>query len=118
MRVLQAKTLIAVLLLVMLTDDEKKFLRYWEENRLKKRRVVRNMAVGLPLGLLFVAAIFANFFSGWYKRADMIRNTDSSLILVLLIASLLIVIFISVFSARHRWDINEQRYRELKQREN
>ncbi len=76
------------------------------------------MAVGLPLGLLFVIAIFANFFSGWYKRADMVLNTDSSLIMVLLVASLLIVVFFSVFSARHRWDINEQRYLELKQREN
>jgi hypothetical protein len=26
---------------------------------------------------------------------------------------LLIVIFIVIFSARHRWDMNEQRYREL-----
>jgi len=102
----------------MLTDEEKKFIRYWEENRLRKKKVVRNMAVGLPLGLLFVIAIFANFFSGWYKRADMVLNTDSSLIMVLLVASLLIVVFFSVFSARHRWDINEQRYLELKQREN
>jgi FtsH-binding integral membrane protein len=102
----------------MLTEEEKKFIRYWEENRLQKKKVVRNMAVGLPLGLLFVVAIMANFFSGWYKRADMVLNTDSSLIMVLLVASLLIVIFMSVFSARHRWDINEQRYQELKQREN
>ncbi|MDF2385401.1 hypothetical protein JMG10_28305 [Nostoc ellipsosporum NOK] len=102
----------------MLTEEEKKFIRYWEENRLRKKKVVRNMAVGLPLGLLFVVAIMANFFSGWYKRADMVLNTDSSLIMVLLVASLLIVIFMSVFSARHRWDINEQRYQELKQREN
>jgi len=102
----------------MLTDEEKKFIRYWEENRLQKKKVVRNMAVGLPLGLLFVIAIFVNFFSGWYKRADMVLNTDSSLIMVLLVASLLIVVFFSVFSARHRWDINEQRYLELKQREN
>ncbi|MBN8784028.1 MAG: hypothetical protein ABS85_12910 [Sphingobacteriales bacterium SCN 48-20] len=102
----------------MLTDEEKKFIRYWEENRLRKKKVVRNMAVGLPLGLLLVIAIFANFFSGWYKRADMVLNTDSSLIMVLLVASVLIVVFFSVFSARHRWDINEQRYLELKQREN
>jgi len=102
----------------MLTDEEKKFIRYWEENRLRKKKVVRNMAVGLPLGLLLVIAIFANFFSGWYKRADMVLNTDSSLIMVLLVASVLIVVFFSVFSARRRWDINEQRYLELKQREN
>jgi hypothetical protein len=41
------------------------------------------------------------------------KKEQSSLILVLLAAALLIVVFIVVFSARHRWDLNEQRYREL-----
>jgi hypothetical protein len=36
---------------------------------------------------------------------------------VLLVAILLIVVFVSVFSVRHRWDLHEQRYRELKARE-
>ncbi|MCW3116487.1 MAG: hypothetical protein JWM28_569, partial [Chitinophagaceae bacterium] len=43
----------------------------------------------------------------------MVANADPSLILVLLIALVLIVVFISIFTVRHRWDINEQRYREL-----
>jgi hypothetical protein len=30
-----------------------------------------------------------------------------------LVAVILIVIFVSIFSVRHKWDINEQRYREL-----
>jgi hypothetical protein len=29
------------------------------------------------------------------------------------IAALLIVVFTAVFSARHKWDMDEQRYREL-----
>jgi len=97
----------------MLTHDEKKFLDYWEHNRLIKRKVLKQLSVGLPLGVLLVVAIFINFFSGWDKRAQMIINTDPSLIIVVLIAALLIVIFIVVFSARHRWDLNEQRYKEL-----
>ena len=73
--------------------------------------------------MLLVIAIFANFFSGWYKRAEMVRNeatqkNDASLILVLIVAALLIVAFIIIFSVRHKWDINEQRYRELIAREN
>jgi len=97
----------------MLTHDEKKLLDYWEHNRLIKRKVLKQLSVGLPLGVLLVVAIFINFFSGWDKRAQMIINTDPSLIIVVLIAALLIVIFIVVFSARHRWDLNEQRYKEL-----
>jgi len=32
---------------------------------------------------------------------------------ILLIAMLSIVLFVVIFSARHRWDMNEQRYKEL-----
>ena len=38
---------------------------------------------------------------------------DPTLILVLLLAAVLIVVFVVVFSARHRWDMNEQHYKEL-----
>lgn len=100
----------------MLTPDEKKFIEYWEHHRIKKKKVLKQLYVGLPMGVLIVAAIFINFFSGWDKRAQMIINTDPSLIIVILIASLLIVIFIVIFSARHRWDMNEQHYKELQAR--
>ena len=100
----------------MLTHDEKKFIDYWEHNRLRKKKVLRQLSVGLPLAVLFVVAIFINFISGWDKRAQMIINTDPSIIIVLIIACLLIVIFIVIFSARHRWDLNEQRYKELRAR--
>ena len=97
----------------MLTDTEKDFIRFWEENRDRRKKVFRQLSVGLPLAVLLVGAIFINFFSGWYKRADMILHSDASEVLVLLVAALLIVVFIVIFSARHRWDMNEQRYREL-----
>ena len=97
----------------MLTTEEQKFVTYWESNRLKQKSIIKQLMIGLPVGVIFVIAIFANFLSGWYKRAEMIFNTQSSLVLVLLVAAIIIVIFISVFSVRHRWDMNEQRYKEL-----
>ena len=97
----------------MLNDDEKRFIKYWEQNRKNRKRYLRRLSIGLPLGVLLVVAIFVNFFSGWDKRADMIMYQQSSLIYVLLGAALLIIVFIVVFSARYRWDINEQRYQEL-----
>ena len=42
-----------------------------------------------------------------------LHREKSSLIIVLIVAALMIVIFIVIFSARHRWDMNEQSYREL-----
>ena len=101
----------------MLTQQERGFIDYWEQNRMKKRKVLKQLSVGLPLGVLLVAAIFVNFFSGWDKRAQMMINTDPSLIIVLLIASILIVLFIVIFSVRHKWEQNEQHYRELLSRE-
>jgi uncharacterized membrane protein len=97
----------------MLTTEEKDFIEYWERNRVKQKRLVKQFLIGLPVGVLFATLIFVNFLSGWYKRADMIINSQGSLILVVLVAVILIVIFVSIFSVRHKWDINEQRYREL-----
>ena len=97
----------------MLTENEKKFIDYWEHNRIKKKKVLKQLSVGLPLGVLIVAAIFINLFSGWDKRAQMVVNTDPSLILIIIIASLLIVIFIAIYSVHHKWDLNEQHYKEL-----
>jgi uncharacterized membrane protein YbhN (UPF0104 family) len=98
----------------MLTEQEKGFIEYWEKNRIVKKRIFRQLALGMPLGVLMVVAIFVNFFSGWYKRADMtLHSEQSSLILVLLVAALLIVAFVVVFSVRHNWDMNEQHYKEL-----
>ena len=101
----------------MLTQQEKDFIVYWENNRERRKKVIKQLFIGLPLGTLMVALILISSLSGWYKRAVMAINVDSSLIIVLLIASLLIVAFIVVFSVRHRWEMDEQQYLELKARE-
>src|SRR5258706_9600887 len=104
----------------MLTDEEKRFIGYWEANRNRRKRFFKQLAIGLPAGVLLVIAIFISSLSGWHKQAETeIRSQSqsqphySSIILVLVIAALLIVVFTAVFSARYRWDMNEQRYREL-----
>lgn len=98
---------------IMLTDHEKRFVEFWEANRLRKKKVWRQLSLGLPLGAVLVVGIIANFLSGWYKRADMKIHADGSVVLVIVIAAILIVIFTTVFSAKHQWDMNEQRYREF-----
>jgi heme/copper-type cytochrome/quinol oxidase subunit 2 len=102
--------------LPMLNEEEKHFLVYWSVNRLKQQKFLKQLAIGLPAGVLFALAIFINFISGWYKRANMQFNADpssKSLVIVLLIAVILIVVFVSVFSVKVKWERNEQRYREL-----
>jgi hypothetical protein len=105
----------------MLSDDEKNFIIYWEKRRLSEKKTMRQWLVGLPLGLLFAIPIGINFFSSWYKRANMVLNSQISNRdfnpLVLIIALLLIVSFIAIFSKRHNWEMKEQKYRELKARD-
>jgi len=97
----------------MLTPDEEKFIEYWEANRLSRKKVLKQLYVGLPFAALLVIAIVVNFLSGWYKRADMEIRSNSSLVLVVVIAGIAIVVFTTVFSVRHKWEMNEQFYREL-----
>jgi len=100
----------------MFSKEEQDFIKYWEENRVKRKRFVKQIALGLPFGVLFAVAMFLNFTSGWDKRVESITKTYpsfKSLIIVLLIAILAIVVFISVFSAKVKWEKYEQRYREL-----
>lgn len=93
-------------------------MEYWAANRLSKKRVLKQLYAGLPMAMVLIVAIFANLFSGWYSRAQMVMSRESSsLIVVLLIAALAIVVFIVIFSARHRWEQNELRYQELLHRE-
>jgi protein-S-isoprenylcysteine O-methyltransferase Ste14 len=103
----------------MLTEEENRFIEYWEANRLRRKRLAKQVAIGLPFGVILVIAIFLSFVSGWDKQAKIELNSqtqtpsEASLILVLVIAALLIAVFTAVFSARHKWDRHEQRYREL-----
>ena len=100
----------------MLNNEESRFVAYWSKNRLNQKKFLKQLAIGLPMGVLFAAAIFINFISGWDKRATMVFNaypSVRSLILVLLAAIIIIVVFVSVFSVKVKWERNEQRYREL-----
>jgi hypothetical protein len=101
----------------MLTEEETRFIQYWEHNRLRKKKLLWKLAAGLPLGAAIAILTFINYFSGWYTRAVMQINVSHSGTLVVLIALIGIVIFMVVFSSRHKWEMNEQRYRELLGRE-
>ena len=99
----------------MLTEREEQFMEYWRQNRDKEKKVFRQLLVGLPLGLVFAVPIIINFSSGWDKRATMWASghTEDHTPVVLGIAALIILVFVAIFSKRHRWEMNEQSYLEL-----
>lgn len=100
----------------MLSKDEQRFVDYWTANRLKEKKTFRQLLIGLPLGLTFALAIVAIFSSGWYERAQMAAYSNSSPF-VFMAAVFGIIAFVAIFSKKHKWDMNEQRYTELLERE-
>jgi len=101
-----------------ISDEERKFLVYWEQQRLKDKRLTNQLMFGLPIGILFSIPILINFFLGkfWYKRADAVGISQFSPT-VLVIAVLLITVFVALLNRRFRWERLEQQYLELKAKE-
>ena len=98
----------------MLTQQEEAFIRYWEENRSRQKKVFRQFLVGIPVGLAFAIPIVLNFASGWDVQPEVNQaSSQKSLIMVLMVALLLIVGFVAIFYQKYKWDQYEQRYREL-----
>ncbi len=97
----------------MLTEQEEKFLIYWEKNKEREKSLGRQLFLGLPIGLLIGIGILLNFMSGWYTRATMAANGQSTP-LVLIFAIIMIALFCSIFFKRHQWEMNDQRFQELK----
>lgn len=100
------------------TDDEIKFMEYWEQNREKQKKLLTQLMLGLPLGILFAMPIIVNFLLGrfWYKRADAVGLSQFNP-MVLIVAFLLIAVFTALLNRRFRWEKLEQQYLELKARE-
>jgi uncharacterized membrane protein len=96
----------------MLSEKEESFLKYWEGARNRQKKLLYQLGVGLPVGLLFGMMIIMNFYAGWYKRADMIANSRFNPI-VLYIAVIIIAVFFAIFSKKFQFDQQEQRYKEL-----
>jgi hypothetical protein len=101
----------------MLTPNEKAFVDYWSVQRLKRKSIGSRLSSGLPLSVMIVVALFASIYTGWYERATMVIRSYGSLILMVIIGAVLIVGFMSYFSAQHEWDQNEERYQVLLQKQ-
>jgi pilus assembly protein TadC len=99
----------------MITDEEMKFVAWWEKNREKQRRLFYQLAFGLPVGIVFGLPILVSLiFSDWYKNMQFISGSQ---VIVIMIAVLGISVFFALFRMKHKWDMNEQFYKELKFKE-
>lgn len=98
----------------MLSNEDKEFITWWEANSKREKKLVTQLSVGLPLGLAFGFPILLSvMFRGWYKNMPYVSGSQLT---VILIAVLLIIVFYAIFRMRMKWELNEQRYRELKEK--
>jgi cbb3-type cytochrome oxidase subunit 3 len=101
----------------MLSQEERSFMEYWEHHRDREKKLFYQLIIGVPVGLLFAIPILLNYMAGWYTRAIMVGNSQFNP-LILIIAIVIIAVFYAIFNKRHRWEMNEQRYLELKYKQN
>lgn len=101
----------------MLTRGDENFLAHWAENREKERTSKRPFLVGLSGGFAIGAAVLILLSSGWYERANMEANSKMSSV-VFMLAILVTSLFLAYFYRKFRWEMQEQRYLELKARRN
>ena len=100
-----------------MSEQEDKFIQYWEAKRLQSKfnpfLFIKGFAGGLIIGLLILLSLFA----GWYKRANMDASNKLSLP-ILFFCFLGIAIFLAIFYTLFKFEQNEQLYQEiLKKRE-
>lgn len=102
----------------MLDPKEKMFIEYWEVNRDREGRFFYQLITGIPIGLLFALPIVFLLFTSryWFKRADMVANTELS-IPVLIACIMIIAVFVGVIYERFKWEMKDQQYKELKAKE-
>lgn len=103
----------------MTTEEEEKFIHYWEEKREEEAKLPVQLLKGLPIGLLFALPVFLLLFSSrfWYKRAEVVATTHLNPY-VFSFAIFIIVLFMAVFYKKHQWDRKEQQFLEFKARRN
>ncbi len=104
----------------MLTKEEQNFMTYWEQNRDEHSGFISKLLRGLPMAmvfgipiLLFVAVVYL-FFPEWYTKVSMaIAGTVPTIIVAVVIA----IIFYAFTRMHFKWEMNEQLYRELQQKQ-
>ncbi len=104
----------------MLTDDELRFIQYWEKHRDLHSSFTSKLVRGLPMAFLFglpilllILSVYL-FLPEWYTK---ISKTSSSAFVVVVIAVLLAIVFYAFIRMHFKWEMNEQQYKELKYKE-
>lgn len=101
----------------MLSEKDKQFIMYWEQEREKLNTFSSKLLNGLPVAVLFslpvILLLFAVylFFPEWYTK---ISGISAGTFITIVIALFICILFFAYFRMQYKWEMNEQLYRELK----
>lgn len=104
----------------MLSEEEEKFVMFWEEKREEysgaKSKLLRGLPgasmFGLPVLLLLVCVYL--FFPDWYTK---ISGTSVQTFFVIITAIFIFIIGFAFARMHFKWEMSEQLYLELKHKE-
>lgn len=104
----------------MLTDDETRFLQYWEKHKELHSTFPSKLLRGLPMAcvfglpiLLLILSVYL-FLPEWYTK---ISKTSPATFVVVVIAVLIAIVFYAFIRMHFKWEMNEQQYKEIKAKE-
>lgn len=103
---------------MLLSDKEKAFLDYWQQNRAKKGRISYQFLHSLPLGIIFALPILAFFLLEAQRDRALITPAD---LILICIGIFLIAVFYGFFRSKFDWEKSEDLYQAIlkkQQREN
>ena len=104
----------------MISEKDIQFLRYWERVRESESTFISKLSRGLPMALLFALPIILSvvvvrlFAPDWYMKMS---GTSPGAFITVIIAMGFIVVFYAYFRMQYKWEMNEQLYQELKNKE-
>lgn len=94
-----------------LTDEDLRFISFWEKERSRRRRWTYALGRNLPMGIIFGAPIALFFFVEAPRHRALISHTD---LILIMIGILLTAVFYAIFQGASKWDQQESHYRILK----
>ena len=104
----------------MLTDDETRFIQFWDKNKDLHSGFTSKLLRGLPMAcmfglpiLLLIACVYL-FLPEWYTK---ISKTSPQTFLVVTVAVFIAIVFYAFTRMHFKWEMNEQLYKELKYKE-
>lgn len=96
-------------------------MAYWEREKESRNSFSAKLTGGIPMAalfsvpiLLFITAVYL-FFPEWYTK---ISSRLPGSIFIIVLAVMICILFFSYFRMQYKWEMNEQLYRELKNKEN